>query len=166
MKEILDLPVQIITAWFNNDPYHSPGIALSLVLRSIFGKFEPNINLEYINAPFPYSPETKFDKILKSQTMGFQYAFNIAFSMAFVSSFYVLFIVRENVCKSKHLQFVSGVKVIIFWITSAICDIATYILTTLALIITFLCFQEDGFRTFKELGKYQIHIFFITFQLL
>ena len=84
--------------------------------------------------------------------MGFQLAFNIGFSMAFVSSFYVLFYVKERVCKSKHLQFVSGVKVYIFWIMSFLCDLVTFIVTIIAVIITLVCFQEDCFRSANDLG--------------
>lgn len=85
--------------------------------------------------------------------MGFQLAFNIGFSMAFVSSFYVLFYVRERVTKAKHLQFVSGVDVSTFWSVSFVCDLLTFIFTSLCLIITLLCFQEDGFKTFTDIGR-------------
>lgn len=91
--------------------------------------------------------------MLSGQSMGFQLAFNIGFSMAFVSSFYVLFIVRENVSKSKHLQFVSGVKVLVFWLTSALCDMFTYIVTIIAVLATLLAFQEDGFKTAENIGN-------------
>jgi hypothetical protein len=93
--------------------------------------------------------------------MGFQLAFNIGFSMAFVSSFYVLFYVKERVCKSKHLQFVSGVKVYIFWIMAFICDLVTFIVTIIAIIITLVCFQEDGFNTSEDLGtRHRLRSFF------
>ena len=84
--------------------------------------------------------------------MGFQLDFNIAFSMAFVSSFYILFSVRERVCKSKHLQFASGVESYIFWTTSFLCDLVTFIVTILILLLTLLLFQEDGYTGTRELG--------------
>ena len=86
--------------------------------------------------------------------MGFQLAFNIGFSMAFVSAFYVLYYIRERVVKSKHLQFVSGIRVSTFWLTSYLWDIITYIFTVICIIITLVAFQEDGFRTGDELGSY------------
>lgn len=85
--------------------------------------------------------------------MGFQLAFNIGFGMAFVSSFYVLFYVRERVTKAKHLQFVSGVDVTTFWLTSFICDLLTFIFTSICLLITLVAFQEGGFQTFEEIGN-------------
>lgn len=88
--------------------------------------------------------------------MGFQIAFNIGFSMAFVSSFYVMFYVRERVCKSKHLQLVSGVGIFAFWGSSFLCDMLTFIFTSLWLIFTLIIFQEEGFSTPAELGKFSI----------
>lgn len=85
--------------------------------------------------------------------MGFQIAFNLGFSMAFVSSFYVMFYIRERACKSKHLQFLSGVDVLSFWLPAFFCDMLTFIITSLCIIITFAIFQEDGFSTAEELGK-------------
>lgn len=73
--------------------------------------------------------------------------------MAFVSSFYILFYVKERVCKSKHLQFASGVNSYIFWMTSFLCDLMTFGVTILAIVLTLVCFQEEGFSKADELGK-------------
>lgn len=86
------------------------------------------------------------------QTVGFQLAFNMAFCMAFVTPFYILFLVRERVNKSKHLQLVSGVKVSAFWLANILWDFTTFLLTIVCIIITLASFQEDGFRTPEELG--------------
>lgn len=84
---------------------------------------------------------------------GFQIAFNLSFGMAFVSAFYVLFIIRERASKSKHLQFVSGVKVLIFWTVNFLWDFITYTVIVVAVIVALLCFQEDGFKTTQDIGK-------------
>ncbi|KAI2474345.1 ATP binding cassette (ABC) transporter subfamily A member, partial [Diabrotica virgifera virgifera] len=73
--------------------------------------------------------------------------------MAFISSFYVIFLIRENVSKSKHLQFVSGVKVYIFWFVNIICDMFVYLLVCSVLLITIYCFQQDGFKTSGDMGR-------------
>lgn len=51
------------------------------------------------------------------------------------------------------LQFVSGVNVLIFWVTAIIWDYFTFILTSIILIATLAVFQEDGWSTFAELGN-------------
>lgn len=150
-----------LTAWFNNDPYHTPGISLSLILNSIYRKIGDcdDCTIEFTNRPLAYSAETQVTQLFNGQNTGFQLAFNIAFSMSFVASFYVLFVVKENYCKSKHLQFVSGVKVYIFWMTSAFCDMVTYLLTICVLMITMVMFQENGFKSPEDIGR----MFFILF---
>lgn len=91
--------------------------------------------------------------------MGFQIAFNVGFSMAFVSSFYLLFIVRENVCKSKHLQMVSGVKIWVFWVSHFICDMITYLITVAGFLIALVSFQEDGFKTAEDMGELTVILY-------
>ncbi|XP_074034978.1 phospholipid-transporting ATPase ABCA3 isoform X2 [Leptinotarsa decemlineata] len=146
-----------ITAWFNNDPYHSPGISLGLVLDSVYQKLFNGCNnecsLEFTNHPFPYTAQTQINQLLTGQSMGFQLAVNVGFSMTFVSSFYVIFIVKEIKSGSKHLQFVSGVKPYVFWLTQILSDFLTYLATIIIYLITMVCFQEDGYNTAGDIGR-------------
>ncbi|KAB0796441.1 hypothetical protein PPYR_10502 [Photinus pyralis] len=143
-----------ITAWFNNEPYHSPPLALQLVMNSILHKEVGNNHyIQFYNHPLEFTINTKLMDLGRGRNMGFQIAFNIGFSMAFVSSFYVMFYVRERVCKAKHLQFVSGVNVLSFWGPSFLCDLITFIFTSVCVILTLLIFQEEGFSTAAELGR-------------
>lgn len=173
------------TVYFNNDPYHTPALALNLALNSIYRKFVncTDCGIHVTNYPMPYSADTQvithppsmffyqyrvFQITLLAtvgNSMGFQLAFNICFSMAFVSSFYILFIIRERVSQSKHLQFVSGVKVHAFWLTTLFWDFCTYLLTIIALLLTLICFQEDGFKTAGDIGE-QFDTFCIVLEML
>ncbi|XP_057661740.1 phospholipid-transporting ATPase ABCA3-like [Diorhabda carinulata] len=143
-----------ITAWFNHDPYHTPGITLSFVLSALY-KHHTNVTgyLKFSNKPLPYKAETQLSMIVTGQSQGFQVAFNIGFSMAFVASYFVIFAIRENVSKSKHLQFVSGIKTHIFWFVHYLCDMITYIIIIGALLITIVCFQQDGFKTVADMSR-------------
>jgi ATP-binding cassette subfamily A (ABC1) protein 3 len=85
--------------------------------------------------------------------MGFQVAFNLGFSMAFVSAFFIIFYVKERVSKAKHLQIVSGVEVLTFWLSAFVWDLVFSLLPVVGVIITFIAFQEEGFSTSKELGE-------------
>lgn len=60
---------------------------------------------------------------------------------------------QERVCKAKHLQFVSGVEVTCFWVSSFLWDFLSYTVTALLWVITVAPFQQDGFATGSELGK-------------
>ncbi|XP_015840360.1 phospholipid-transporting ATPase ABCA3 isoform X2 [Tribolium castaneum] len=157
----------VLTAWFNNNPYHTPALSFGLVLNSMYQVIMgPNHSIVFANHPLPFTMNTKVDRLLKGNSMGFQVAFNIGFSMSFVSSFYILFYVKERVCKAKHLQFLSGVKGYIFWTTSFLCDLTTFAVTILAVIITLLCFGEEGFSNVDELGRLSFLLFYFGFAML
>ncbi|KAK4876911.1 hypothetical protein RN001_009417 [Aquatica leii] len=144
----------LIIAWFNNEPYHSPPLTLQLVMNSILQKEVSNEHyIQIRNHPLKFTINTKLTNLLRGRNMGFQIAFNIGFSMAFVSSFYIMFYVRERVTKSKHLQFVSGVKVLAFWAPSYLCDFLTFTFTSFCIIFTLLVFQEQGFTSAAELCR-------------
>ena len=53
-------------------------------------------------------------------------AIGVIFSMSFVPASFVLFLVEERSSKAKHLQFVSGVKPITFWVASYSWDMVSY----------------------------------------
>jgi hypothetical protein len=85
--------------------------------------------------------------------MGFQVAFSLGFSMAFVSAFFIIFYIKERISKAKHLQIVSGVEVVTFWLSALVWDLVFSLLPVAGVIITFIAFQEEAFSTSSELGK-------------
>ncbi|XP_037025654.1 ATP-binding cassette sub-family A member 3-like isoform X1 [Bradysia coprophila] len=150
-------PLRIV-AHFNNQPYHTAPLSLSLVhnavLRSHLGV---DHSITVFNKPLNYSSHSRMKLLQLGGTMGFQLAVNVGFAMAFVASFYVLSYIKERTVKSKLLQFVSGANVLTFWVTAFLWDIFTFIVTILFLVITFAGFQEEGWSTALELSR----IFFI-----
>lgn len=82
-----------------------------------------------------------------------QIAFNLGFGMAFVSGFFVMFIIREIATKSKHLQFASGLKVPVFWISHLICDMLVFVLIITVFVIVLTCIQKDGYNTSGDISK-------------
>lgn len=95
----------------------------------------------------------QFDMLQAGNNMGFQLAFNVGFAMAFVAAFYAIFYIKERVSRSKLLQFVSGVNIATYWITSFIWDYFTFTLTALLSLGTIAAFQETGWSNFTELGR-------------
>ncbi|KAG5670263.1 hypothetical protein PVAND_000540 [Polypedilum vanderplanki] len=76
-----------ITVWFNNQPYHTSPISLSLVhnamLRTICGE---NCSIKVSNKPLPYGAESIVMMLQAGKNLGFQLAFNIGFAMALLHS--------------------------------------------------------------------------------
>lgn len=49
----------------------------------------------------------------------------VIFAMSFVPASFVLFLIEERVSKAKHLQFVSGVKPILYWLANFTWDMVS-----------------------------------------
>lgn len=162
----LDNNSQII-AWFNNQPFHTSALALDLVHNAMIkSKLGSEYSVKVSNKPLPFRVESTMSLLMASNNMGFQLATNISFAMAFVSSFYIMFYIKERVSKAKLLQFVSGLNVSTFWITSFIFDFATYILSAFILILTLWAFQEDGWKTVQDLSPAFVSLVLFGFSML
>ncbi|KAF5273687.1 hypothetical protein FQA39_LY07377 [Lamprigera yunnana] len=143
-----------ITAWFSNEPFHGSALALQIIMNTILQtEVSPHHYIHIYNHPLPFKLDTRLMNLIRGTNFGFQIAFNLGFSMAFVSAFYVMFYIKERTCKSKLLQFVSGTSVLPFWGASFICDMITFIFTSLLILLTLFIFQEDGFSSFSDLGR-------------
>lgn len=84
-----------ITAWFNNQPFHSAPLAVNLVHNAVLkAELGVDYGIRVANRPMPYTSEVRRQMIQFGGTMGFQLAVNLAFAMAFVAAFYVLTYIR------------------------------------------------------------------------
>lgn len=143
-----------IIAWWNNQPLHTAPLALSMVHNAIAkALLTENHEITVTNAPLPYRPETQAAQINNGGGVGTQLAMNICFCMSFVTAFYILFVIKEHASRSKLLQFVGGVRVWTFWTTQLLWDFMTFVFTSLIVVFTIACFQEEALSTFTELGK-------------
>lgn len=79
--------------------------------------------------------------ILKSFRLVILIIYSIA--VAFVCSFYILFYVRERSTKSKLLQFVSGVDIRSYWISTFLFDFITYLVILLFSFIPLILYREE-----------------------
>lgn len=151
-----------ITVWFNNQPYHSSPVSLSLlhnaILKTVAGR---DCTISVANKPLPYRTESRMMMLQAGNNLGFQLSFNIGFAMAFVASFFIIVYIKERVTKAKLLQFVSGINVLMYWLTAFLWDYLTFIIIALLMTITIGVFQEDGYSTLEELGR--IYFVFIMF---
>ncbi|GAB0097260.1 ATP-binding cassette sub-family A member 3 [Sergentomyia squamirostris] len=143
-----------ITAWFNNQPFHTIPLSLDVVYNAILrATCGQQCGITLTNHPIPFTYESRLILLTAGNNMGVQLAINISFAMAFVASFFIMFYIKERVSRAKLLQFVSGVNVYTFWFTSIIWDYFTYLITACLMIATLVAFQEDGWSTGPEIGR-------------
>ena len=135
-----------VTAYFNNQAYHSPGVTLgiisSAILRYVGGG---NHTITTTNHPLPQTANDMIDNKLLEEEEGFTISFNIMFGMSFVASSFVLFLIRERATRAKHCQFVSGVHSATFWGATFCWDIVNYLVPCLCLLVTFAAFDIKAY---------------------
>ena len=69
-------------------------------------------------------------------------------SLGLATVFIVGDLIEERVSKSKHLQFISGVKPITYWISAYLWDYAVYCLTIPILVVMLVLMQEEYFTRY------------------
>ncbi|XP_009325277.1 PREDICTED: ATP-binding cassette sub-family A member 7, partial [Pygoscelis adeliae] len=69
----------------------------------------------------------------------------VIFAMSFIPASFVLFLIEERVSKAKHLQFVSGMKPVTYWLGNFAWDMCNYLVPALLVILIFLCFQQKSY---------------------
>lgn len=150
----LAFSVNVYVAWFNPEPFHSTAISLNLAHNALIKSYlGSGYSISVTNKPFKFI--NKFEKgsvqLRDLTNLGFMLAIFITFAMAFTSSFYIIFYIKERVSQAKLLQFVSGLSVSTFWITSIIFDLINYIFNTVIVMAVIFAFQMDGWKTMDEL---------------
>ncbi|KAG8513504.1 LOW QUALITY PROTEIN: ATP-binding cassette sub-family A member 3 [Galemys pyrenaicus] len=109
-----------VTALFNNQAYHSPALSLAMVDNILFKAVSgPDASLTIFNKPQPRFPDKEYHLTMVN---GHQVAVNIHFGMAILISGFCLLTVTERVSKAKHIQFMSGVPVLVYWLSALLWD--------------------------------------------
>ncbi|XP_034045422.1 ATP-binding cassette sub-family A member 3 [Thalassophryne amazonica] len=134
------------TAYFNNQGYHTPAMALMMMDNALFklmaGK---NASIQTGNYPMPKSmSEVAMTQLTDSKT-GFAIAINLMYGMASLSSTFALLLVTESSIKSKHVQQVSGVYLSNFWFSALLWDMVNFLLPCILMLVVFQAFGVEAF---------------------
>ncbi|XP_062556229.1 phospholipid-transporting ATPase ABCA3-like [Armigeres subalbatus] len=141
------------TVWFNPQGYHTAPLGIDYLYNALLKTHCETCDINTINKPLPYQPNTRFTLLQAGNNLGFQLSFNTGFAMSFIAAIYILFYIKERTSRAKLLQFVSGINVFTFWSVSFIWDYFTFIVTALVYLATLIAFQEEGWSTTEELGR-------------
>uniref|UniRef100_A0A4X2LYM3 ABC transporter domain-containing protein n=1 Tax=Vombatus ursinus TaxID=29139 RepID=A0A4X2LYM3_VOMUR len=127
-----------ITALFNNQAFHSPAVALALVDNILLmSRSGTRASIEVSNKPQPRSAIKAAREEYHKGSRGHEIAFSLFFGMAALASSFCLLTVTERIIKAKHLQFVSGVRIINFWLSAFFWDLFNFIIPCLLLLVVF-----------------------------
>lgn len=143
-----------ILGYFNGQPYHSPAIALSYILDTLYKYYlGSSYSITTVNFPLPKSLSDQ-NTVLNASVngTGFTIAFLVLLGMAFLTTSFIIFLIKERNSGAKHLQVVSGVSSFSFWFSSLLWDFLNYIIPVLALLIVFTAFQTNAYTDDNRLG--------------
>ncbi|XP_064150853.1 ATP-binding cassette sub-family A member 17-like [Loxodonta africana] len=136
----------VVTALFNNEAYHSPALAVALVDNFLFKLLSgAKASITATNHPQPQTAIETSEDILYQGLKVHYLVINLLFGMAFLSSSFSILTVKENSSKAKHVQFVSGVHVVTFWLSALLWDLISFLVPSLLLLVVFLYYKEEAF---------------------
>ncbi|XP_034843919.1 ATP-binding cassette sub-family A member 3-like [Mirounga leonina] len=134
---------KLVTLWFNNKAYHSPPLSLAILDNLIFMALSgPDASITVSNKPQPQNIVSK--KLEGRKIPGMQVALNLFFGVSIFVSGFCLLTVTERITKAKHIQFVSGVSAINFWLSALLWDFIIFFTACCLLMVVFLLSGLDA----------------------
>ncbi|XP_059176011.1 phospholipid-transporting ATPase ABCA3-like [Physella acuta] len=153
-----------VTSYFNNQGYHSIAISLTAMFNGLVKYFtnSSDYSIETANHPLPRLTIDKAnDEASGKDFTGFTLSFNLSFGMAFLASSFVVFLVRESTVKAKHIQFVSGVHPVNFWVSTFFWDLINYFIPCLFIIVSYFAFSISNYTV--DLHWLQLILIFLLY---
>lgn len=146
-----DKEAAVTTVWYSNEGFHTIAEALSAMSNILLvdQTGDSSYSIETTNYPLPNSVNNKADNVT-SDFSALLLAIFLALGMAYMAASFVTFIVQERVSKAKHLQFVSGVDTLSYWLATYTWDFINYLVPAIVILILFAAFQVDSYK--DEMG--------------
>ncbi|XP_035203975.1 phospholipid-transporting ATPase ABCA7 isoform X2 [Oxyura jamaicensis] len=140
-----------IKVWFNNKGWHAVvsflNVASNALLRARLpaGADPALYGITATNHPLNLTKEQLSEAALMATSVDVLVSICVIFAMSFVPASFVLFLIEERVSKAKHLQFVSGMKPLTYWLGNFAWDMCNYLVPALLVVLIFLCFQQKAY---------------------
>ncbi|XP_054158739.1 phospholipid-transporting ATPase ABCA3-like [Oppia nitens] len=152
----------VVTALFNNQPFHASAISLAAVDTAIvrYVAQNPNYTVSVVNHPLPLTTADKLLQVQYASPEQFQLSQNLIFSMSFLAASFAVLLVKESSIKGKHLQQVCGVKLYLFWLTSFIWDFFIYLIACIGVQLCYLAMNEEPLASLAQQSR--LLVVFVT----
>ncbi|XP_034561698.1 retinal-specific phospholipid-transporting ATPase ABCA4a [Notolabrus celidotus] len=146
-----------VKVWYNNKGWHAMvsfmNVANNAILRSNLPK-DANLN-EYgitaINHPLNLTKEQLSEITVLTTSLDAVVAICVIFAMSFIPASFVLYLIQERVTQAKHLQFVSGVSPLVYWLANFFWDMLNYSLSAAMVVEIFIFFDKKCYTSRRNL---------------
>ncbi|KAK2120096.1 Phospholipid-transporting ATPase abca1 [Saguinus oedipus] len=117
-----------VKVWFNNKGWHAISSFLNVINNAILranlqkGENPSHYGITAFNHPLNLTKQQLSEVALMTTSVDVLVSICVIFAMSFVPASFVIFLIQERVSKAKHLQFISGVKPVIYWLSNFVWD--------------------------------------------
>ncbi|KAK9518564.1 hypothetical protein VZT92_023867 [Zoarces viviparus] len=140
-----------VKIWFNNKGWHSIGAFINVMNNGILRAnlpegTDPNqYGIRAFNHPLNLTKEQLSQVALVTTSVDVLVSICVIFAMSFVPASFVVFLIQERVSKAKHMQFISGVQPLLYWVANFTWDMCNYVVPATLVVIIFICFQQQAY---------------------
>ncbi|XP_035826205.1 ATP-binding cassette sub-family A member 7 [Aplysia californica] len=147
-----------VKVWYSNRGFMSPLAYLNamnnVILRSRLpaGSNPLDYGIVTTNHPFKFTREQfNGQGVYQSGIVDLVVAVCVIFAMSFIPASFVIFLIEERVSKSKHLQMLSGVNPMTYWLGNWIWDMLNYAIPAVLCLLIFVAFDKETYVSDKNL---------------
>ncbi|KAM4555209.1 phospholipid-transporting ATPase ABCA1-like isoform 2-T2 [Odontesthes bonariensis] len=140
-----------VKIWFNNKGWHSVSSFINVMNNGILranlppGEDPSRYGISAFNHPLNLTKEQLSQVALVTTSVDVLVSICVIFAMSFVPASFVVFLIQERVSKAKHMQFISGVQPLLYWVANFIWDMCNYFVPATLVILIFICFQQKAY---------------------
>nr|XP_020447202.1 retinal-specific ATP-binding cassette transporter [Monopterus albus] len=142
-----------IKVWYNNKGWHAMvafmNVANNAILRALLPSTAKPVEfgITAINHPLNLTKEQLSEVTVLTTSVDAVVAICVIFAMSFIPASFVLYLIQERVTKAKHLQFVSGVSPLVYWVANFFWDMMNYSLSTAMVVGIFMAFDKKCYTS-------------------
>ncbi|XP_023820616.1 retinal-specific ATP-binding cassette transporter isoform X2 [Oryzias latipes] len=146
-----------IKVWYNNKGWHAMVAYMNVANNAILRAFLPpahrseEFGITAINHPLNLTKEQLSEVTVLTTSVDAVVAICVIFAMSFIPASFVLYLIQERVTKAKHLQFVSGVSPLVYWVANFFWDMMNYTVSTAMVVGIFMAFDKKCYTSQKNL---------------
>uniref|UniRef100_A0A8C6TIK3 P-type phospholipid transporter n=1 Tax=Neogobius melanostomus TaxID=47308 RepID=A0A8C6TIK3_9GOBI len=131
-----------IKVWYNNKGWHSMVSFLNVANNAIL-----RVNLPKSSALAEYGITQLSEITVLTTSLDAVVAICVIFAMSFVPASFVLYLIQERVTQAKHLQFVSGVSPLVYWMANFLWDMLNYSISVMMVVEIFKFFDKKCYTS-------------------
>ncbi|XP_035267888.1 phospholipid-transporting ATPase ABCA1 isoform X3 [Anguilla anguilla] len=142
---------QNVKVWFNNKGWHAVTSFINVMNNGLLraslpaGPERSRHGITAQNHPLNLTKEQLTEMAMMTTSVDVLVSICVIFAMSFVPASFVLFLIEERVSKAKHLQFVSGVRPLLYWLANFTWDMLNYTVPATMVVLIFIAFQQQSY---------------------